>query len=54
LFFPESTRTAQEAANAIGCEVAHILKSIVFKTKETGRPILVLASGINRVNEKNY
>lgn len=49
----ESTRTAQEAALAIGCEVAQIVKSLVFKTQETHKPILVLASGPNRVNEKS-
>jgi prolyl-tRNA editing enzyme YbaK/EbsC (Cys-tRNA(Pro) deacylase) len=50
--FPESTRTAVEAAAAIGCEVAQIAKSLIFKTKLTHRPVLVLASGPNRVNEK--
>jgi len=48
--FPESTRTAEEAAKAIGCEVAQIIKSIIFRTKKTKKPILVLASGVNRVN----
>ncbi len=48
---PGSTRTAQEAANAIGCEVAQIVKSLVFKGKSTGQAILVLTSGSNRVNE---
>jgi Cys-tRNA(Pro) deacylase len=48
----ESTRTAQEAAQAIGCAVAQIVKSLVFKTKTTHRPVLVVASGSNRVNEK--
>ncbi len=48
----DSTHTAQDAANTIGCEVAQIIKSIVFRTKETKKPILVLASGVNRVNEK--
>jgi prolyl-tRNA editing enzyme YbaK/EbsC (Cys-tRNA(Pro) deacylase) len=47
-----STRTAQEAAAAIGCEVAQIVKSLIFKTKETLKPVLILASGSNRVNEK--
>jgi len=47
-----STRTANEAATTIGCEVAQIVKSLVFRTKENNRPILILASGINRVNEK--
>ncbi len=49
---PASTRTADDAAKAIGCEVAHIIKSLIFRTKQTNRPILVLASGINRVDEK--
>jgi prolyl-tRNA editing enzyme YbaK/EbsC (Cys-tRNA(Pro) deacylase) len=49
---PASTRTAQDAANAIGCEVAQIVKSLIFCTKQTKKPILVLASGVNRVNEK--
>jgi Cys-tRNA(Pro) deacylase len=48
----ESTRTAPEAAQAIGCEVAQIVKSLIFKTAHTHRPILVVASGSNRVNEK--
>jgi prolyl-tRNA editing enzyme YbaK/EbsC (Cys-tRNA(Pro) deacylase) len=49
---PASARTAEEAAKAIGCTVAQIVKSLIFRTKHTGRPILVLASGPNRVNEK--
>lgn len=49
---PESTRTAVEAAQAVGCRVGQIAKSLVFKTKETNRPILIIASGANRVNEK--
>jgi prolyl-tRNA editing enzyme YbaK/EbsC (Cys-tRNA(Pro) deacylase) len=49
---PESTRTAQEAAQAIGCEVGQIAKSLIFKTRETDRPVLVIASGFNRVDEK--
>jgi prolyl-tRNA editing enzyme YbaK/EbsC (Cys-tRNA(Pro) deacylase) len=48
---PESTRTAAEAARAIGCEVAHIAKSLVFRATQTGRSILVIASGPNRVDE---
>jgi prolyl-tRNA editing enzyme YbaK/EbsC (Cys-tRNA(Pro) deacylase) len=47
-----TTRTAADAAKAIGCESAQIVKSLVFRTKETDRPILVLASGVNRVSEK--
>ena len=49
---PDSTRTAVEAAQAIGCEVGQIVKSLVFKSKRSQRPILVIASGANRVDEK--
>lgn len=49
---PESTRTAEEAAKAIGCEVAQIAKSLVFIDKNSGKPVLVIASGINRVDTK--
>jgi prolyl-tRNA editing enzyme YbaK/EbsC (Cys-tRNA(Pro) deacylase) len=49
---PSSTRTAEEAAKTIGCLVAQIAKSLIFRTKLTDRPVLVIASGINRVNEK--
>jgi prolyl-tRNA editing enzyme YbaK/EbsC (Cys-tRNA(Pro) deacylase) len=50
---PGSTRTAVEAAQAIGVQVGQIVKSLVFKSKRTQRPILVIASGANRVKEKN-
>ena len=50
--FPRSTRTAAEAAAAIGCQVAQIAKSLVFRARASGRPVLVLASGANRVDEK--
>lgn len=50
--FPESTRTAAEAAQVIGCETAQIAKSLIFRAKETNRSILVIASGVNRVDEK--
>lgn len=49
---PDSTRTAQEAAQAVGCQVGQIVKSLVFRTKRSRRPVLVVASGQNRVNEK--
>lgn len=48
---PESTRTASEAAAAVGCRVEQIVKSLVFKRALSGRPILILASGPNRVDE---
>lgn len=50
--FPASTRTAADAAAAIGCSVAQIAKSLVFKSNRDGRAILVIASGENRVNER--
>lgn len=46
--FPEGTHTAQEAADAIGCPVAAIVKSLVFTLDD--EPILVLVSGANRVD----
>src|SRR5258705_1387550 len=48
----ESTRTAQEAAERAGCELGQIVKSLVFRGKVSGKPILVLTSGANRVDEK--
>lgn len=50
--FQSPTRTSAEAAQAVGCQVDQIAKSIVFRGKQTDQPILVIASGINRVNEK--
>ncbi|HLX58986.1 MAG TPA: YbaK/EbsC family protein [Ktedonobacteraceae bacterium] len=50
--FPDSTRTAIEAAQAVGCQVGQIVKSLVFKGALTHKPVLVLASGSNRVNEQ--
>jgi prolyl-tRNA editing enzyme YbaK/EbsC (Cys-tRNA(Pro) deacylase) len=47
---PGSTRTAQEAADSIGCLASQIAKSLVFKDRETGCPVLVVASGSNRVD----
>ena len=46
-----STRTANDAATTIGCEVAQIVKSLLFRSANTNLPVLILASGINRVNE---
>jgi prolyl-tRNA editing enzyme YbaK/EbsC (Cys-tRNA(Pro) deacylase) len=48
----ESTRTAQEAAERAGCELGQIVKSLIFKGKDSGKPIIVLTSGANRVDEK--
>ena len=48
---PSSTRTAVEAAQAVGCQVGQIVKSLVFRATRSDRPVLVVASGANRVNE---
>jgi prolyl-tRNA editing enzyme YbaK/EbsC (Cys-tRNA(Pro) deacylase) len=48
--FPAGTRTAADAAAAIGCDVAQIVKSLVFR-KGSGDALLVLTSGRNRVDE---
>jgi prolyl-tRNA editing enzyme YbaK/EbsC (Cys-tRNA(Pro) deacylase) len=48
--FPEGTRTAADAAAAIGCSVAQIAKSILFRAEPSGRAVLVVASGVNRVD----
>ncbi len=47
---PGSTRTAQDAADSIGCTVPQIAKSLIFRDMQTDRPILVIASGSNRVD----
>jgi prolyl-tRNA editing enzyme YbaK/EbsC (Cys-tRNA(Pro) deacylase) len=50
--FAETTRTSVEAAAQIGCAVAQIAKSLIFRAKSSSRPVLVIASGANRVDEK--
>ena len=52
VMFPDSTRTAVEAAQAVGCSVGQIVKSLVFKGAQSHKPVLALVSGANRVNEK--
>jgi prolyl-tRNA editing enzyme YbaK/EbsC (Cys-tRNA(Pro) deacylase) len=47
--FPEGTRTAVDAAKAVGCEVEQIVKSLVFVAG--GRPVVALVSGGNRLDE---
>lgn len=49
---PQSTRTASDAAATIGCRVEQIAKSLVFRRKDTDQPVLVIASGPNRVDER--
>jgi Cys-tRNA(Pro) deacylase len=52
LEFDASTRTAADAATAIGCDVAQIAKSLIFRGSRSGRAILIIASGVDRVDEK--
>ena len=52
LEFDAGTRTAAEAAAAIGCEVAEIAKSLIFRAEPSGRAVLVIASGAKRVDER--
>ena len=52
LEFDASTRTAADAAAAIGCEVAQIAKSLIFRGATSGRAVMVIASGADRVDEK--
>jgi Cys-tRNA(Pro) deacylase len=52
LEFETSTRTAADAAAAIGCTVGQIAKSLIFRANESGKPVLAIASGSVRVDEK--
>src|SRR4029077_2714379 len=52
LEFDASTRTAADAAAAIGCEVAQIAKSLIFRSGTSGQAVLIIASGVDRVDEK--
>ena len=47
----QTTRSAHDAASAVGCQVGQIVKSLVFRGTESGAAILVLTSGANRVDE---
>ena len=47
----QSARTAADAARAVGCRVDQIAKSLVFRLRDSGRPLLVVTSGANRVDE---
>jgi prolyl-tRNA editing enzyme YbaK/EbsC (Cys-tRNA(Pro) deacylase) len=50
--FEETTRTAADAAVAIGCTLGQIVKSLIFRAQPSGQAVLVLTSGPNRVEEK--
>ena len=47
----QTTRSAKDAAAAIGCTVAQIAKSLIFRARNSGKAVLVITSGVNRVNE---
>lgn len=49
----QTTHSAKEAAQAIGCSLGQIAKSLIFRKSVSGLPLLVIASGPNRVNELN-
>ncbi len=49
---PASTRTAVDAAAAVGCQVGQIVKSLIFKKMHSGAALLIAASGTNRVDER--
>ena len=49
--FEQPTRTCAEAAAAVGCSIAEIAKSVVFRAKSSGQAVVVVASGDNRVCE---
>jgi prolyl-tRNA editing enzyme YbaK/EbsC (Cys-tRNA(Pro) deacylase) len=50
--YPEGARTAADAAAAVGCAVGQICKSLVFRAGDA--PLLVIASGANRVDEARF
>ena len=50
--FEQPTRTSAEAAAAIGCSVAEIAKSVVFRAQESNQAVIVVASGDHRVSEE--
>ncbi len=49
--FEESTRTSAEAAQRVGCTLGQIAKSLIFRGQVTGKPVLIITSGSNRVDE---
>src|SRR3984885_14417176 len=51
VMLPETGKTSAEAAAGLGCSVAQIAKSILFRRREDDAPVLVVASGANRVDE---
>lgn len=53
LEFPDGTRSAKDAAQAIGCDVSDIGKSLIFMTKDDNSPVLVIMNGADRVDENS-
>jgi prolyl-tRNA editing enzyme YbaK/EbsC (Cys-tRNA(Pro) deacylase) len=51
VMLPETGKTSAEAAAGLGCSVAQIAKSILFRRRDDDAPVLVVASGANRVDE---
>ncbi|HTI19113.1 MAG TPA: YbaK/EbsC family protein [Trinickia sp.] len=51
VMLPQTGKTSAEAAAGLGCLVAQIAKSILFRRREDDAPVLVIASGANRVDE---
>ena len=52
MMLEQSTHTAQQAADALKCDVAQIVKSLIFKTSKSGKPVLALISGDKRLDNK--
>lgn len=52
VWLDETARTAKEASERLNCEIAEIAKSLVFKVKKSNEAVLVVASGVNYVNEE--
>lgn len=52
IYLADDARTAQQAADGLGCQVEQIAKSIIFRLASTENPLLVVTSGRNRVNEQ--
>jgi len=51
VILPQTGKTSAEAAQGLGCQVAQIAKSIIFRRRADNVPVLVIASGANRVDE---
>ncbi len=50
----KTTRSAKDAARAVGCRVEQIVKSLVFRGKKSRKAFLIVASGVNRVNQEKF